>query len=89
MSEDQKEPEEIEEDLDGDFEIEIEPDPSLLGDYISAGYFALSAVDDIDVELVNDQMKREIRRIKRKSIRIIDHSIGELYNFIFDDSNDD
>jgi len=81
MSEEQKEPEEEE----VDFEIELEPDPSLLGEYITAGYFALSAVDDIDTELVSDQMRKEIRRIKRKSIRIIDHSINELYSFIFDE----
>jgi hypothetical protein len=80
---------ELPEDEETEFEIELEPDPSLLGEYISASYFALSAVDDIDVELVNDQIKREIKRIKRKSIRIIDYSIGELYDFIFDESQDD
>lgn len=80
--------EELENIEDEEFEIEIEPDPSILGDYISAGYFALSAVDDIDVELVSDQMRKEIRRIKRKSVRIIDYSINELYNFIFDDSDE-
>lgn len=57
-------------------------------DYIQAAYFALSSVDDVDVEIVSDIMRKRIFRIKRKSIKIIDYCLGELYNELFDDDLD-
>ena len=82
MSEEQKEPEEE--------EIEIFTDVELLLEYIQSAYFAMSAVDDIDVEILpTDQMKKRIRRIKRQSIRILDYSINKLYGDIFEDASNE
>jgi len=54
-------------------------------DYIQAAYFALSSVDDVDTEIVSETMRKRIFRIKRKSIKIIDYCLSELYNELFDD----
>ena len=65
-------------------EYEIE-DTGLL-EYVQAAYFALSSVEDIDVEILpTEQSKRRVKRIKRQGIRIIDYCLNELYNNLFDE----
>lgn len=75
MSEEQEEPiEEFEIDMTGPLE------------YIQAAYFAFSAVEDVDTEILpTEAAKRRIRRIKFRSIRIIDECINELYSDLFGD----
>jgi hypothetical protein len=77
MSEEQtpEEPLEFEMDLNGPIE------------YISAAFYALSAMEDIDIEIIPDAQKNRIKRIRAKSIRMIDHCINELYADLFDDDN--
>ena len=63
-------------------EFEIEETGFL--EYIQAAYFALSAVEDIDVEILpTEQNKRRVKRIKRQSLRIIDFCINECYSDLF------
>ena len=67
--------------------LEFEMDLTGPIDYISAAFYALSALDDIDVEIIPDAQKTRIKRIRAKSIRMIDHCINELYADLFDDDN--
>jgi hypothetical protein len=65
---------------------EYEIEENGLIEYVQAAYFALSAVEDIDVEILpTEQNKRRVKRIKRQSIRIIDFCINELYSNLFDE----
>lgn len=66
-------------------EYEIE----MLGpaDYISAAFYALSATDDLDLEIMPDAQKTRVKRIRARSIRMIDYCINELYTDLFDDEN--
>jgi bacterioferritin (cytochrome b1) len=59
------------------------------GDYINSAYFALSAVDDIDTAIISKEAEKRIKRIKRKSIKIIDICITEMYDELFDTDEDD
>jgi hypothetical protein len=49
-------------------------------EYISAAYFALSAIDDIDTAMMDNKEKGKIKIIKSKSIDIIYMCIKELYD---------
>jgi len=59
------------------------------GDYINSAYFALSAVEDIDTAIISKEDEKRIKRIKRKSIKIIDICITEMYDELFDTDEDD
>lgn len=65
-----------------DFYIE-ETAPS---EYIAAATNALNAVSDIDEKLANGAYAK---RIKRRSLRIIDHYIGVMYKTIFEEKKED
>lgn len=83
--------EEVEKQEEEQAEYEIEID-SGIGEHlelIQAAYFGLSAVEDIDIEILPNKIMRDrIRRIKRQCIRIIDNSIGELYDYIFEEDEE-
>lgn len=49
---------------------------------------ALTSIDGIDEMILNESGRRRIKRIRFKSIRIIDEIINEMYDEIFDDSTD-
>jgi hypothetical protein len=57
-------------------------------EYIQAAYFALSSVDDMDVAIMNKSDEQRIKRIKRKSIRIIDECLNEMYSELFEDDEE-
>jgi len=59
------------------------------GEYINSAYFALSAVEDIDTAIISKEDEKRIKRIKRKSIKIIDICITEMYDELFDTDEDD
>lgn len=83
--------EEIKKEEEEPVEYEVEFDSGVAEhlELIQAAYFGLSAVDDIDIEILpNKIMKDRIRRIKRQCIRIIDNSIGELYDYIFEEDEE-
>jgi hypothetical protein len=57
-------------------------------EYIQAAYFALSSVDDMDVAIMNKSDEQRIKRIRRKSIRIIDECLNDMYSELFDDDEE-
>jgi hypothetical protein len=57
--------------------------------YISSAYFAISSVEAIDTELMSKEDSRRIKRIIKKSIKIIDDCISEMYGELFDDDVED
>jgi hypothetical protein len=62
------------------------------GEYINSAYFALSAVSDMDFDMINAMSNadgRRIKRIKRKSLKIIDICITEMYDELFDNDEED
>jgi hypothetical protein len=53
-------------------------------DLISCAYYAMSAVEDIDLTLVSKFEANKIKTIKRQSLDIIANVIGEMHAEIFD-----
>jgi hypothetical protein len=53
-------------------------------DLISCAYYAISAVEDIDLTLVSKIEANKIRRIKKQSLDIIAEVIAEMHAEIFD-----
>lgn len=79
---DEKEPEVTE-------EIEWEEsETTTRSDLISCAYYAISAVEDIDLTLTSKIEANKIRRIRRQSIDIIAEVIGEMHAEIFDTGED-
>jgi len=58
-------------------------------EYIHSAYSAMAAVDDIDTAIISKEDEKRIKRIKRKSIKIIDICITEMYDELFDTDEDD
>lgn len=83
MSEEKKEEEVKEEEM----EMVVEYTHAI--EYIQAAYFALSSVDDMDVAIMNKSDEQRIKRIRRKSIRIIDECLNEMYSELFEDDNEE
>ena len=61
------------------------------GEYINSAYFALSAVAEMDeMQFGKDSVtQRRIKRIKRKSLRIIDICITEMYDELFENDEEE
>jgi hypothetical protein len=57
-------------------------------EYIAASFYALEAVDGMDTAIMSKEDERRINRIKRKSLRIIDQCISDLYDEIFDEEEE-
>ncbi len=57
-------------------------------DLISCAYYAISAVEDIDLTLVSKMEANRIKTIKRQSLDIIANVIGEMHAEIFDVNDD-
>jgi len=57
-------------------------------DLISCAYYAISAVEDIDLTLVSKIEANKIRLIKKQSLDIIANVIGEMHAEIFDIEED-
>ena len=53
-------------------------------DLISCAYYAYSTVEDIDLTLLSKIEANRIRKIKRKSMEIIENVIDEMHSEIFD-----
>ena len=58
-------------------------------DLIGCAYYAISAVEDIDLTLVSKIEANKIRKIKRQSLDIIAEIINELHTEIFDVGEDE
>jgi len=57
-------------------------------DLISCAYYAISAVEDIDLTLVSKMEANRIKTIRRQSLDIIAEVIGEMHAEIFDVEED-
>ena len=57
-------------------------------DLISCAYYAISAVEDIDLTLVSKMEANRIKTIRRQSLDIIANVIGEMHAEIFDVQED-
>lgn len=57
-------------------------------DLISCAYYAISAVEDIDLTLVSKIEANRIKTIRRQSLDIIANVIGEMHAEIFDVNDD-
>lgn len=57
-------------------------------EYIAAAFNALASIDGMDMMIMNKQDEMRIKRIRRKSLRIIDECISEMYNELFEDDEE-
>jgi hypothetical protein len=76
----------LNEDLDNEFELEIEDRSS---EFIASAFNALGAIDLLDMGLMDDEERQTIKTIQFQAIAIISESINTIYNEIFDISPDD
>ena len=70
---------------DESYNVEIEDKSS---EYIAASLNALTAVDLLDLGLMNENDKEVINNIKYQAINIISESLNNIFNEIFDTSTD-
>lgn len=56
-------------------------------DYVSCAYYAISAVEGIDLLLLTKDEARKIKGILRKSIKIIESCITEMHDELFEESD--
>jgi hypothetical protein len=75
-------PEEQPEEVEAEFEI------TTRSEYVACATNALQSIDGIDEMILSDAGRKRIKRIRFKSLRIIDEIINEMYDEIFDDSTD-
>jgi len=66
-------------------EMEFEMELTTPAEYIQCAYFALSSIEDIDEKMQSDAAYKRIKRIRFKSLRIIDKCVNDLYDELFDD----
>ena len=66
----------------------IEFETTSRSEYISSAYYAIAAVSEIDTELMQPRDKKRKKEIIRKSLRIIDNIISELYGELFEAEDD-
>ena len=67
---------------------EIDVEYTTREDYISCAYYAISSVEGLDTGIMNKEDAKRIRRIMRKSLRIIDDCINEMHDELFEDDNE-
>lgn len=56
--------------------------------YLTSAYYALNAVDDIDLEMVSFTDRSRIKAIKRKSLKIIHECISVMHDELFGDESE-
>lgn len=67
---------------------EVEVETTTRSDYITAAYFAISSVESMDTQIMSREDSKRIKRIIRKSIKIIDDCIGEMHDELFEEDED-
>ena len=66
-------------------EMEYEVEYTTLSEAIHGAHAAISAICDMDTAIMTKQDEKRIYRIKRKSLRIIDKCISDIYSEIFEE----
>jgi len=81
-----KKTEEKKEDIVAEAEVDVEY--TTRTDYISCAFYSISAVEGLDVGLMTKEDAKRIKRILRKSLRIIDDCINEMHDELFEDDEE-
>jgi hypothetical protein len=71
-------------------EVEFELTSDL--EYIQAAYFALAAIESLDLDLMEARNKQDgirIRRIRRKALVIVDECLKSLYDEIIEETKEE
>lgn len=80
----------MEENVKIEEEIEWEDaETTTRSDLISCAYYAISAVDEIDLTLISKIEANKIKKIRKQSIEIISNIIDELHSEMFDVEEED
>lgn len=58
-------------------------EPTSDSEFIAAAFNAISAVQSIDTALMPEQYEKMRRRVIRRSLRIIDQAVDNLYDEMF------
>lgn len=58
-------------------------------DYISCAYYAISSVEGLDTGIMTKEDAKRIKRIMRKSLRIIDDCINEMHDELFEEDTEE
>ena len=74
----------IREDAPEQLEEYAEFETTSRSEYISAAYYAIAAVSELDTEIMMPEDRKRKKDILRKSLRIIDNIISELDGELFD-----
>ena len=74
---------EVSEEIEGE-----DAETTTRSDLISCAYYAISAVEDIDLTLVSKMEANRIKTIRRQSLDIIANVIAEMHAEIFDVEED-
>jgi len=77
-------PEEVEKEEVPELDVEY----TTRTDYISCAFYAISSVEGLDTGIMTKEDAKRIKRIMRKSLRIIDDCINEMHDELFDDDED-
>lgn len=83
MSEENKEVTEEPQEVEGEIEFTYRID------YINGACNAMAAVDTIDTQILSKADELRVKRIKRKSLRILDMCICEFYDELFESDDED
>lgn len=83
------EQEEVKDTDDVGEEMEYEVEFTTRAEAIHSACAAIGACQDFDLGMLNPTQAKRIKRIKRKSLRIIDVYIGEIYDEMFEDENNE
>ena len=67
---------------------EVDVEYTTRSDYIGCAYYAISAVEGLDTGIMTKEDAKRIKRILRKSLRIIDDCINEMHDELFEDDED-
>ena len=69
--------------------LEGEVEMTTRADYISCAFYAISAIEGMDTGIMSKEGARRIKRILRKSLRIIDDCINEMHDELFEEDTED
>jgi len=77
-------PEEIQQEEVPELDVEY----TTRADYIACAFYAISSVEGLDTGIMTKEDAKRIKRIMKKSLRIIDDCINEMHDELFEDEED-
>ncbi len=67
----------------------IEVEWTSRSEYVASAYNAIASTENLDPALMSNADANRIKRIRRKSLRIIDDCINEMYSELFEDDGEE